>query len=577
MSNTDKPYDHDYPFHRIESPSYNRRGQADGRGYQRGCHSPKHGPEVFWDGPFDAIAGDLMRGVPGWVAVEGEEVEEVEGRLDRSFQTWTDFPVRQWHIWYDWNFHVDPVDGYEFLRGRGNEPHGETSTPAGKRRVVLGETMECEWDCGAFGRRPGMMFGGQVPWPMSNYYVWLLGRWIYDCGHATSDEVSGADEGLMRSEIHPCKAMATAWWEAEKFDENGDLYVPAIKFLFFTSRRGGYVDFPAINDVDRNGNDFKFIVDLPKLTRTSAAQSAVGPSETTAANTLVSRGPRLLHKFDFQPFQAAAGTKGRIDPIIEPIPLDDPEKPPEQVKITIPVTQLPDCDAYGVIVSLGWYDPDKTEARKVKQCTVIFRELFKGHEDHDTFAEEWLLKAGVNHRWFQWQFSGMRNGTRHSLNDVRARFWLQEDEHIIISSHGAELDGTHDSMGIGPLQVGGTTAHWRGDIDSWRPELGTADNRDRADNVQARRVIDALTSLLPISASDTNEPLGLIDANRGPAAERSSNPLAIKTPDVIDRNITLTAFPASEVGDSAELVEAIRGTNDYRLTLRIQVEPQAIP
>ena len=54
-------------------------------------------------------------------------------------------------------------------------------------------------------------------------------------------------------------------------------------------------------------------------------------------------------------------------------------------------------------------------------------------------------------------------------------------------------------------------------------------------------------------------------------------PLAIKSPDVIDQDITLTAFPASEVGDSAELVEAIRGTNDYRLTIHVKVEPQAIP
>ena len=95
---------------------------------------------------------------------------------------------------------------------------------------------------------PGPMFNNpQWIWPMSGQYCWLTGRWIYDCGHATSDDKS---VGLMRSEIHPCKAMAFAQWEAVSFPENGNLYVPGIRFLFFASRLGGYKE---ISDTEQPG------------------------------------------------------------------------------------------------------------------------------------------------------------------------------------------------------------------------------------------------------------------------------------------------------------------------------------
>ena len=271
----EKDWDRLNPFARLASPSRDpSRARASGRGFERGAHSTRFAPTTFRDGPFDALAGDLMRSIPGWVSVEQQDrVEELEGKLDRSFQTWTDYPPVQWHRWYDWNFHIVPDEGYTYLRGRGN--HDEPTDPfdkedlenerrrRGRRPVSSAESMECEWDAGSFGRNPGFMFGGGVPWPMSGQRVWLAGRWIYDCGHSTNDSVpEGADQGLMRSELHPLKAIAFAWWEAERFEENGDLFVPAIKFQFFMSRLGGYTDFPVINDGDANGNDYEFIVSL---------------------------------------------------------------------------------------------------------------------------------------------------------------------------------------------------------------------------------------------------------------------------------------------------------------------------
>lgn len=448
--------------------------------------------------------------------------------------------------------------------------------------------MECEWDAGSFGRNPGFMFGGGVPWPMSGQRVWLAGRWIYDCGHSTNDSVpEGADQGLMRSELHPLKAIAFAWWEAERFEENGDLFVPAIKFQFFMSRLGGYTDFPVINDGDANGNDYEFIVDLPEIDA-AEFRHAIGHTPAFALNTIVLR-QKLLTRFDFAPGRAAAGIPGEeIEPTVEEIVPDDPKATRRQVKITIPGTRLAaNADSYGVIVSLGWMDSGGSQARRVKRCVVTLRNLLKGSVDHDTFSEEWLFKACVNGRWFQWSFDGVSNNTELDLGNRRVEFFLHEDDAIVFSTHGAELDATHEAMAVGPLRVGDRVARWVPDIDSFNDGLiGTPHTRDRADYVQARRVLDALTSLFMSEfgiagaiaiASDENDPLGVIDPGKGPSNEQNLNPMSINGSDQMDLNVSLRAFPTGADPQSAELTERTRGAPDYTLRCHVLVESQEVP
>ena len=55
-TNETKDWDYHKPLHRINSPSYRRRGQADGRGYLRGCHSED-------DGPNDSLLGEMIKGL----------------------------------------------------------------------------------------------------------------------------------------------------------------------------------------------------------------------------------------------------------------------------------------------------------------------------------------------------------------------------------------------------------------------------------------------------------------------------------------------------------------------------------
>src|SRR5882672_10449874 len=97
-----KIWDVDMPFHRINSPFYDpAKNRPNGLGFPCGCSQAFKGP------------GQLLRMVPSWVDVvkePGGPEREVEGTLVRSFQTWTDVPLLQWHRWYDWNFHVSPSD-----------------------------------------------------------------------------------------------------------------------------------------------------------------------------------------------------------------------------------------------------------------------------------------------------------------------------------------------------------------------------------------------------------------------------------------------------------------------------------
>ena len=217
-TNTSKPYDRDRPFHRVNSPSHDETRQSpDGHGYDCGCRSPffDYDPStveiisallanIVGAAPI-LVMKQLVRAAPNWVPVERKSVpasqfktfkeseKEVEGVLWRSFQTWTDVPLAQWHLWYDWNFHILPAKGYRYLRGLGNDPPiDDKGLDAPLQPVGNPGAMECEWDCGAFTKDEtgpltlGPMFLNDWCWPLAGQYIWIAGRWIYDCGHATS-------------------------------------------------------------------------------------------------------------------------------------------------------------------------------------------------------------------------------------------------------------------------------------------------------------------------------------------------------------------------------------------------------
>jgi len=613
---TTKPLDRDRPFHRIDSPSFDEtagarnqhagRPPADGRGYDCGCRSPLIDYDVTTAEIFagillnivgalpTAIMKQLMRAAPSWVPVERRNVpasqfrnfreveKEVEGVLFRSFQTWTDVPLLQWHAWYDWNFHLVPAKGYKFLRGLGNDPApGDTGPDAPFEPVGHPLSMECEWDCGALGADvagpllQGPMFVNDWAWPQASQYVWMAGRWIYDCGHATSDEKTGPRAGLMRTEIHPCKAIATARREAFDFEENEGAFVPAIQFMFFASRLGGYKEFPAIDDVD-----YEFIVDLPPIDP-APMEWPIGHTPEFPLNTVVLR-PRLLHHFNYEAFQNAAGrraTRGQADPEIEILPPKGPSGVPDQVKVKIPLTKLKGSDrqSYGVIVSLGWFDPDGSQAAKVKKVTVSLSHVQTHEETHEGFLRgngEWTVKVAVNGRWRSVRDENV--GTNDTIRlDKTFDIHLAEDDVVNISAHGMEEDDVGEFMNkpgsdrvLNIFLFGDRRrAIWDDDVDQPDDELSS---------VVAREIVAKMLTTWSVQ----NEPLGMIDPGHPLFITDTPNPIQVK--DVIaragglNRDLTgkLTACLTKELGESAELAFD-RNTRDYTLHYKIRVADQA--
>jgi len=135
--------------------------------------------------------------------------------------------------------------------------------------------------------------------------------------------------------------------------------VPAIQFLFFASRHGGYIAHKAIDDTD-----YEFVVDLPPV-EMPLHPFPIGHTPEFPHSTIVVR-PRLLK--DVRPLPEAGVAK--LEPIVEPIRPEDATKPPTQVKVRVPRSALNGADAAGFILSLGWHDPNLEQARTVKICKV---------------------------------------------------------------------------------------------------------------------------------------------------------------------------------------------------------------
>jgi hypothetical protein len=625
-----KPLDRRRPFRRINSRQV-QVPRPDGDGFKCGCRSPDQVDKAIFaslEGAFPiekAIAN-----VPSWIPVcshDGlpidiaDQPRELEGTLVRSFQTWTDTPLWQWHKWYDWNFHVQPAPEYEFLCVKANR-FDPAAIQDGFKPVVAAESViECEWDCGAFGAKPvdsartwwGPMFesNGGWPWPMTGEWIWVAGRWIYDCGHPK--------DGLTHTELHPCLAVAFARWEAVQFDAN-EFPVPAIQFIFFASRLGGYHEFRSLT-----GNDYEFVVDLPP----GAGQPRTAPIGHTpdfAMNTLVLPG-YPLRKFDSAPFRSLARTgpngffAGFEDarPVIELIPSKDPAGRPVQAKVKIPLTQLKaneqksgrKLDAYGVIISLGWSDPGNLQARRVKKCTVTFHGITAFNNEHPVgFLRnfpipiigiilaarrkqegDWIIKLGVNGRWFD-QFLPTvkvpKNDTKTYGLGKTFVFFLDEDDEVQINSHGASFT----EPGIGDFMNKKTDADR-----VLRFVDGTEVDYERDAVCRDNRLSPRLTTIIPelfgsppvqrhlmlweetwmqqvLKLSETlsfeNDPLGFIDPGVSAGPQPFPNPVAVRTWDP-GLNGHLRRLRGFQTIDEGELQEH-PGKPEYELVYSIALE-----
>ena len=348
---------------------------------------------------------------------------EVEGFLRRSYLTRHHRPYTQWSRYYHWSFQVDPAPGFRHLVGLGDIPSksesdAENDTSSGGRiqgnELYRGprndparpaaSSLECLFDLGALSKPPGdptsdlaahpsILFDKRWPfWPQSGDYFWASGRYVYDCTHASSKEKKGDRPGLHPTQLNPVKAFAVARYEAFQFDGLDD-FVPATRFMFFATRKGGYFDFDDTSDIKLNARDYEFIVDLPPLDD-DFGEFAVGRTPQFNMNTIVVR-PRLLKNIEFAPFGAGADSPLKFstdEPIIQLV-RPEPGKLPKQLRVKVPMSKIRnDVDAHGFVLTLGWHD-DRQVAR-VKKVTVQMPELaFRSSDDH------FRLNVCVNGRW----------------------------------------------------------------------------------------------------------------------------------------------------------------------------------
>jgi hypothetical protein len=184
FTNTTKTVDRAKPFHRINSPSYDpNRPRASGIGAGCGCRSAANYRAAGALVPLRGEREKALHGLPAWVPVEREgkppgqdwaslpEVErEIEGILKFSRHASEDVPVGQWHLWYDWNFFVEPVEGYEYIRAHGTHDDfgdhprrdgGVRVGPRGHRRLRLQLFQDSHAQGSGSDVRPGLGLAGR--------------------------------------------------------------------------------------------------------------------------------------------------------------------------------------------------------------------------------------------------------------------------------------------------------------------------------------------------------------------------------------------------------------------------------
>jgi hypothetical protein len=470
----------------------------------------------------------------GQKATREKEVE-IEGRLTRSLLTRHHRPYTQWERYRHWAFHVEPMQGFKHLVGQGDRQKPKEERTKHRRALRLYErevptdlqfptSVECLIDPATFSRPPGdrnpyvqqyypsIFFDQKWPfWPQTGDWFWCAGRYVYDCTHATFERTNDDDKGgLHATAINPIKAFAVARYEADRYP-GFDMPVPAVKFLFFASRRGGYWDFD--RDMPMNESDYEFAVDLPPLPN-DTGEYAVGKTPEFKFNTLVVR-PRLLQRIEFGPFeiepdQALEDEKGvnpgrtarwwNGTPIIE-LGRAAPGKLPRMVKIKAPTSQMPtNQDFYCFMVSLGWYSPETVS--RVKKVVV--------HMPHFHFLNKRFgnlrPNIGINGRWIYYPIFEVTKGAGPiGATDIIGGANVQNAKDVIEAYHNVQ-DGRQNWPPNGKLTlelpidakvtitVNGTRRNSHGEFMERKPTWDKDSGKDR------RLFVGGLIDLSPEAA-----------------------------------------------------------------------------
>lgn len=356
---------------------------ASGNGYARGCHRPSQ-----------TIAGDLAYIVPSWVSADDHETRTIEGIAIASNVSSTDFPLRPWHTYYDWCLKIRVDNQYRYLLSESNVYDHE-------------DVLECEWD------------SAYLPywaWPQIHKRIWMVGRWIYDCGHP---ETYGH-----KTEIHPPKALVSFGMEAVHFTENSGPTRANVATVYI-GQEGGYWQQP-IND-----QDYAFDLHLPP----QPYPEAVPVWQIQAWYKEISIIPIL--PFIWQ--QTSSLDRLPLLPQINPYATTLLHV----LRVVIPLKNvIPAPDEYGITVAAGWSDPRHTESVSIQRITIRLARIYMDG-NYDLGWDSWHVYIGINGRWKVWR----EIGGSSQLLDFSLDIDLHPDDMIHITACGFDPDSLHDYMG----------------------------------------------------------------------------------------------------------------------------------
>lgn len=309
---------------------------------------------------------------PSWVSVEARDTPRVaEGIVRESHTATNDNPA--FHISHDWNADVVLDPAYNGLNSDGNPIED------GERRI------EIEWETAFFPPRF---------WPSPGDRAWMLGRWIFDCGHPDP----------YRTEIHPPKAVAFTHFEPIIFP--GDQRPsPSNVTTIYLHGRGGYYKRPVV------GRNYVFDVPLPPRPRLSTLRTAV--------LSLPFGGPRPTFQF---------------------VPNSNPPK----LRVTYPLVGVSDplnTRRFGAVIASAWQSIAINPAGPGYRLLRVTFDSIKINNDHDpVFSGEWRLWIRAGSQWFEVKGLGDVDGGETVQIGRSVQFIVPDNGSFDIQTSGWEDD-----------------------------------------------------------------------------------------------------------------------------------------
>lgn len=289
------------------------------------CLAPAHSTPILTDldarkrGCRDGGLFGVQRLLPQWTSVEASDTPQViEGMVLKSKISHTDMPT--YHTSHDLNFNVQVDPPYERFHSVGSKERG---------------FIEMEWE---------INFIPPLYWPVEGDRIWLMGRWVFDCGHPP-----------FRTELHPVKALATTRLEPTIIPGDKTPAYTNATFIYLHGR-GGYYDAPV------GDRAYRMVVPLP--TRPSA--------------------------------KAQFYAKVHNLPLGGPPPQLTPLLAKNQLQIDYPLA-LKDASPnrkFAAKVVAGWREPVLTQGYRTLKVTFDSLKILNSHDPNPTGRWNVFIRAG---------------------------------------------------------------------------------------------------------------------------------------------------------------------------------------